>query len=146
MALMRRERFDFPEWFRFEVPDVFRRMADLDPQSGWLRVEEYVDGGTLVVRAELPDIDPDKDVELSITDDGVLRISAQREEKTERKDKDVYRSEFRYGSFVRNVPLPEGVKEDDVTASYKDGILEIRAPIAAAEEKPPVTRVPISRG
>jgi HSP20 family protein len=146
MALMRRERFDFPEWFRFEVPDVFRRMADLDPQSGWLRVEEYVDSGTLVVRAELPDIDPDKDVELSITDDGVLRISAQREEKTERKDKDVYRSEFRYGSFVRNVPLPEGVKEDDVTASYKDGILEIRAPIAAAEEKPPVTRVPISRG
>jgi HSP20 family protein len=88
MALMRRERFDFPEWFRFEVPDVFRRMADLDPQSGWLRVEEYDDAGTLVVRAELPDIDPDKDVELSIAD-GVLHIRAQREEKTEKKDKDV---------------------------------------------------------
>jgi HSP20 family protein len=145
MALMRRERFDFPEWFRFEVPDVFRRMADLDPQSGWLRVEEYDDAGTLVVRAELPDIDPDKDVELSITD-GVLHIRAQREEKTEKKDKDVYRSEFRYGSFVRNVPLPDGVKEGDVTASYKDGILEIRVPVAREEEKPPVTKVPISRG
>jgi hypothetical protein len=34
MALMRRERFDFPDWFRFEVPDVFRRMADPDWQSG----------------------------------------------------------------------------------------------------------------
>ena len=119
MALMRRERSDFPEWFRFEVPDVFRRMADVDPQSGWLRVEEYDDAGTLVVRAELPDIDPDKDV---------------------------YRSEFRYGSFVRNVPLPNGVKEGDVTASYKDGILEIRVPVAAEEEKPPVRKVPISRG
>ena len=117
---------------------------DLDPQSGWLRVEEFVDEGTLVVRAELPDIDPDKDVELSVAN-GVLHIRAQREEKTEKKDKDVYRSEFRYGSFVRNVPLPEGVKEDDITASYKDGILEIRAPIAAEEEKPPVTKVPISR-
>jgi HSP20 family protein len=106
MAL-RRERFDFPEWFRFEIPDVFRRMADLDPQTGWLRVEEYVDGDTLAVRAELPDIDPDKDVELSVAN-GVLHIRAQREEKTEKKDKDVYRSEFRYGSFVRNVPLPEG--------------------------------------
>ena len=144
MALMRRERFDFPDWFRFEVPDVFRRVADLDWQSGWLRVEEYVDGGTLVVRAELPDIDPDKDVELVVSN-GVLRIRAQREEKTEKKDKDTYRSEFRYGSFVRSVPLPEGAKEGDVTASYKDGILEIRAPMAA-EEEPDLTRVPISRG
>jgi HSP20 family protein len=145
MALMRRERFEFPEWFRFEVHDVFRRMADLDPQTGWLRVEEFIDAGTLVVRAELPDIDPDKDVELSVTN-GVLHIQAHREEKTEKKDMDVYRSEFRYGSFVRNVPLPEGVKDEDVTASYKNGILEIRAPMAKQEEKPPVTKVPISRG
>jgi HSP20 family protein len=43
------------------------------------------------------------------------------------------------------VPLPEAVKDDDITASYKDGILEIRAPMTAEEEKPPVTKVPISR-
>jgi HSP20 family protein len=119
-------------------------MLDLDWETGWLRVEEFVDDGTLVVRAELPDIDPDKDVELSVSG-GMLHIRAQREEKTEKKDKDVYRSEFRYGSFVRNVPLPEGVKEDDITASYKDGILEVRAAMPA-EEKPPVTKVPIARG
>ena len=76
-------------------------------ESGWLRVEEYVDDGTLVVRAELPDIDPDKDVELSVTN-GVLHIRAQREEKTEKQEKDVYRSEFRYGSFVRNVASARG--------------------------------------
>ena len=145
MALIRRERVERPDWFHFEVPDMFRRMLDLDWESGWLRVEEFMDEGTLVVRAELPGIDPDKDVELSVAN-GVLHIRAQREEKTEKKDKDVYRSEFRYGSFVRNVPLPEGVKEDDVTASYKDGILEVRVPIAMEEEKPPVTKVPISRG
>jgi HSP20 family protein len=144
MALMRRERFERPEWFRVDVPEMFRRVFDLDWETGWLRVEEFTDDGTLVVRAELPDIDPDKDVELSVVG-GVLRIRAQREQKTEEKEKDVYRSEFRYGSFVRNVPLPEGVKEDDITASYKDGILEIRAPMAVEEEKPPVTRVPISR-
>jgi HSP20 family protein len=144
MALIRRERFD-DDWFRFEVPDMFRRMRDFDWEAGWLRVEEYVDDGTLVVRAELPDIDPDKDVELSVAD-GVLHIRAQREEKPEKKDKDAYRSEFRYGSFVRNVPLPEGVKEDDITASYTDGVLEVRAPMPAEEEKPPVTKVPISRG
>lgn len=144
MALIRRERLERPEWFRFEVPDVFRRMLDLDWETRWLRVEEYVDEGTLVVRAELPDIDPNKDVELSVAG-GVLHIRAQREEKTEKKDKDMYQSEFRYGSFVRNVPLPEGVKDDDITASYEDGVLEIRAPLPAGEEKPPVTKVPIAR-
>lgn len=144
MALMRRERFDFPERSRFEVPELFRRMVDFDWESGLLRVEEYVDEGTLIVRAELPDIDPEKDVELSVAD-GVLHIRAQREEKTEKKEKDVYRSEFRYGSFVRDVALPTGVSSDDITASYKDGVLEIRAPMAE-EKKPPVTKVPIARG
>lgn len=144
MTLMRKERFDFPERFRFEVPELFRRMVDLDWESGWLRVEEYVDDGTMVVRAELPDIDPDKDVELSVTN-GMLHIRARREEKTEKKEKGVYRSEFRYGSFVRDVALPEGVSGDDVTASYKDGVLEVRAPMAE-EGEPPVTKVPISRG
>jgi HSP20 family protein len=144
MALMRRERFDFPEFFRFEVPDLFRRMVDLDSETGWLRVEEFVDDGMLVVRAELPDIDPDKDVELSVAS-GVLHLRARREEKSETKDKDVYRSEFRYGSFVRNVTLPDGVDIDDITASYKDGILEVRAPMPK-EVKPEVTKVPITRG
>jgi HSP20 family protein len=144
MALIRRERFERPERFHFEVPDVFRRMLDLDWESGWLRVEEFVDEGTLVVRVELPDIDPDKDVELSVAN-GVLHIRAQREERTEKQEKDTYRSEFRYGSFVRDVRLPDGVKEDDITASYKDGVLEVRVPLPAAEEKPPVTKVPIAR-
>jgi HSP20 family protein len=142
---MRRERFDRPEWFRFEVPELFRRMFDFDWETDWLRVEEFEDDGTLVVRAELPDIDPDKDVELSVAG-GALHIRAQRQEKTEKRETGAYRSEFRYGSFVRTVPLPEDVKDDDITASYKDGILEIRAPMAAEEEKPPVTKVPISRG
>jgi len=145
MALMRRERSERPEWFRFEMPDLFRRMLDFEFEPGWLRVEEFVDDATLVVRAELPDIDPDKDVELSVTE-GVLHIRAQREEKTEKREKDLYRSEFRYGSFARNVALPEGVKDDDITASYKDGVLEVRAPLPAEQEKPPVTKVPIARG
>jgi HSP20 family protein len=145
MALIRRERVERPDWFHFEVPDMFRRMFDLDWEGGWLRVEEFMDEGTLVVRVELPDIDPDKDVELSVAE-GVLHIRAQREEKTEKGDKNVYRSEFRYGSFVRNVPLPDGVNVDDITASYKDGILEIRVPMPAEEAKPPVTKVPIARG
>ena len=58
MALARREHFEFPEFFR--------RFWDVGADASWLRVEEFVDDKTLVVRAELPDIDPDKDVELSV--------------------------------------------------------------------------------
>ena len=43
MALIRRERVERPDWFHFEVPDMFRRMFDLDWEGGWLRVEEFTD-------------------------------------------------------------------------------------------------------
>jgi HSP20 family protein len=121
-------------------------MLDFEIEPKWLRLEEFIDDGTLVVRAELPGIDPEKDVELSVTE-GVLHIRVPGgEEKTEKREKDLYRSEFRYGSFVRNVALPEGVKDEDTTAGYEDGILEVRTTLPAGEEKPPVTRRPIARG
>jgi HSP20 family protein len=140
---MRRERLERPEWFRFDVPDLFRRLLDFEFEPGWLRVEEFVDDGTLVLRAELPDIDPDKDVELSVTE-GTLQLRAEREEKAERREKELYRSEFRYGSFARNLPLPKGVKDTDIVATYTNGVLEVRVPMPEGEEKPPVTKVPIT--
>jgi len=134
MALARRERFEFP--------DLWRRFFDLDLGAEWMRVEEFMDDKTLVVRAELPGIDPDKDVELSVTDN-MLHIRAEREERTEDKEKETYRSEFRYGSFVRNIPLPVGTAIDDVKASYKDGILEVRVPMT--EVKQATTKIPVNR-
>ena len=129
MTLMRRERF--------ELPEFFRRAFDVDAEAAWLRVEEFVDDKTLVIRTEIPDIDPDKDVELSVSDD-TLHIRAERQLTSERKDKDSYRSEFRYGSFVRHIPLPAGGDADDVKATYKDGVLEVRVPVA--EEKKSATK------
>ncbi len=136
MALVRREHFEFPE--------LWRRFFDPDTDGSWLRVEEYVEGDDLVVRTELPGIDPDKDVEISISD-GVLDIRAHRQATTEATGKEGYRSEFRYGSFVRRMPLPSGTKDGDVKATYHDGILEIRLPVGE-ETKPAVTRVPVMRG
>ncbi|HML00905.1 MAG TPA: Hsp20/alpha crystallin family protein [Acidimicrobiales bacterium] len=136
MALVRSTSYDFPElWKRFFAPDFM---------GNWMRTEEFVDGDTLVVRAELPGLDPDKNVELTISH-GALHIRAEREEKSEKKSKDGYRSEFHYGSFQRDIPLPVGTKDEDVKASYVDGILEVRVPLAKAKEastKVPVTRAP----
>jgi HSP20 family protein len=137
---------DLMKWFdtRRSPMDMLERLFEGDTSASGIRVEESVEGNTLVVRAEVPGVDPDKDVSVSIVD-GNLEIKAERREKSEQKDKDSYRSEFRYGSFVRRVALPEGVKPEDITASYKDGVLEVRTPVPAKAEQPPAKKIEISR-
>ena len=116
------------KWVPSDMLDPIKRFLDGDlTMTPSIKVEQFVDGTTLVVRAEVPGIDPDKDVDVSVSE-GMLHIRAEREEKTEHKSKDGYRSEFRYGSFSRSVALPPGAKEEDITATYKDGVLEVRAP------------------
>ena len=136
MALVRR---DWPD-----LQDFVQRLFEGDVDKSWLRGEEFMDGNTLVVRAELPDIDPEKDVEI-LVEDGELRIKAERQAKTEHREKDSYRSEFRYGSFYRSVTLPPGASESDVAATYSDGVLEIRVPVTEPVASAP-TKVPITRG
>mgnify|MGYP001601181511 CR=1 FL=1 len=95
-----------------------------------------------MARAELPGIDPDKDVDISV-DNGLLSLRAERREERKTKSDGGYRSEFSYGSFIRSVSLPPGATEDDVKATYHDGILEIRFPIdgeVAKSRKVPVVR------
>lgn len=138
-----------------EEPDVFDRMFD-DWMSMWpfrgfgrfprwasddlIRVDEFRDNGALVVRAELPGIDPEKDVEVTVAD-GMLHIQAERREEEKTEDRGYLRRELRYGSFARSLPLPVGVTESDIKASYKDGILEIRLPAP----EPATKKIPISR-
>ncbi|MBI2706244.1 MAG: Hsp20/alpha crystallin family protein [Actinobacteria bacterium] len=107
-----------------------------------MKIEELDEEGTRVVRAELPGIDPDKDVELTV-DHGVLTISAHRRAETKSEEGGVYRSEFSYGAFRRSVPLPAGATEADVKASYHDGILEVRFPVD--DEKAAAKKIPIAR-
>ena len=109
-----------------------------------MRVEEFVDGEACVMRAELPGLDPRKDVEITVAD-GVLHVSAKREERTEEERPDGYRSEFRYGHLTRDLRLPEGATEADVTATYKDGILEVRVPAPKPAEPEPPKKIEISR-
>ena len=139
MALMRRERTgDWPGRFRW--PEMWwpRMFSDED----YLRVEEFTDDGTLVVRAEMPGIDPDKDVEISVADH-MLTIRAERHEESTGEEKGHYHSEFRYGEFSRTVPLPAGASEEDVKASYNDGILEVRVP--CSEPAPQAKKIPIAK-
>jgi HSP20 family protein len=149
MTLIKRMRPDM-EWPEFrqwpmlssrwlsEWPDSMREMLD----HSHIKVEEFQDNGHLVVRAELPGIDPDKDVEITISDH-VLSVRAQRSSEKSTEDTKGYRSEFNYGSFSRSVSLPAGTTEDKVKATYSDGILEVRIPINDTEAK--AQRIPIAR-
>ncbi|MFB4298562.1 Hsp20/alpha crystallin family protein [Actinomadura sp. NTSP31] len=95
-----------------------------------MRVEDYVDGDDHVIRAELPGIDPDKDVEITVSG-GVLRIHAQRHE----EKKEAHRSEFTYGSLTRSFSLPADIEADDIKASYDQGILTVRVPTPKAAKR-----------
>lgn len=113
MLLTRRRTLTWPDladltWFPFLEPVI--------------RLEEYQKDDKYIVRAELPGIDPAKDVEVTAAD-GYLRLAVVRVEQTEyAKDG---RSEFRYGTFHRTITLPPGTQEESISAKYHDGILEI---------------------
>jgi HSP20 family protein len=123
-ALLRKDpRTMFPDlvdWF--EAPFMTLRPYLAQP----IRIEDYVEDDHYVIRAELAGIDPEKDVEITVGS-GYLTIRAERADKTEGK----HRSEFRYGSFTRSMTLPPTANEDDITASYRDGILTISVGLKA---------------
>ncbi|GAA4036622.1 Hsp20/alpha crystallin family protein [Arthrobacter methylotrophus] len=125
-----------------EVPEPVRRFlqGESDPS---LRIEQYQEGDTLVVRVDLPGIDPEADVDISVADD-TLHIQARREENAEHLDKKGYRSELRYGERSRSLPLPRGISQDGILATYEDGVLEIRIRVPEQSE-PPTTKVRVVR-
>lgn len=127
---------------RFGFPEQFKRFVD-EWETAWLRTEQFRDGDDLVVRVELPGIDPEKDVEVTVQD-STLSIKAERHEDTQNSSKAGYRSEFRYGTYARTVDLPRGARGEEVKASYHDGVLEVRVPVAPQSGAGP-TKVNVSR-
>ena len=104
----------------------------------FIRVETLTHDGRSIIRAELPGIDPSKDIQLTVQDD-YLTIHGERREET----RDAQHSEFHYGSFSRTVQLPRGTDPSEVTATYKDGILEVSFPSTSASTEP--KSIPVKR-
>lgn len=121
-------------WFE----DIFRRPFPFLEPSWWprLRVTEmeeftpsldiFEENNDVVVKAELPGIKKE-DIDVNVTDN-TLTISGEKKHEEKVEKNNYYRVERSYGSFTRSVTLPTEVQTDKVKASFKDGILEIRAP------------------
>ncbi|WP_127508589.1 Hsp20/alpha crystallin family protein [Actinoplanes solisilvae] len=91
-----------------------------------IRFEDRMSDQEYLLRAELPGLDPDKDLRITALH-GVLTVKAERRE----EEKGLNRSEFRYGSLQRSVRLPANADEGKIVASYRNGILEIKVPLTA---------------
>jgi HSP20 family molecular chaperone IbpA len=128
------------------IPDVFDwlesglpAMPGLRTSGGShaLRIEERMEGDDYLLRVELPGVDPDRDVDISVDGD-LLTVRAERSERSG----DKHRTEFHYGSLTRSVTLPPGARAVDAEAGYDQGILTVRVPIEEAHStarKIPVT-------
>ncbi len=123
---------DLIDWF--EEP-----FLTLRPYLGQaIKVEDYTEDGHYVIRAEIPGVDPDKEL-LAWVGADYLTIRGVRPGKIE----DKHRTEFRYGTLIRTVPLPPGVDTGDVTAEYSHGILTIKLGLKG-ERQQAMTRIKIT--
>lgn len=109
-----------------------------------IRVDEFQDDRARVIRAELPGIDPDKDVEITVAH-GLLHINAERRLEQDSTEMGLRRHEIRYGNLTRTLPLPPGATGADIKATYQDGILEIRVPVVEPASADEPVRVPVSK-
>lgn len=102
----------------------------------------FARGDDMIVRMELPGIDV-KDLDISLVEH-LLVIMGEIRADEEVKEGDYYRRERSFGSFERSIPVPEKVTEEDVSATYRDGILEVT--VAGAVETEPARHIEISTG
>jgi HSP20 family protein len=140
------ERWDPGRWdplrqierMQQQMNQVFDRLAPLGTNVGGEfayipSVELEETDNALQLKLEVPGMEA-KDLDIEVTDDTVtIRGERKTEQKTE--EKNLVRSEFQYGRFERRLRLPARVKNQEVQAEYRDGILRLTLPKAEGEQK-----------
>jgi HSP20 family protein len=123
--------FETSAWPTFRWPLL--RARPVIAESTWFpEIDVFEKEGRLVTKIDLPGLKKE-DVKVEVTD-GHLAISGERKTEAEEKKENFYRCEREYGSFYRAVPLPDGVKLEDVKATFADGVLEVSVPLPAKPE------------
>ncbi len=110
----------------------------LEPRAWTPRVDIYEDADKVVLKAELPGIEP-KDVDIHI-DENTLYLKGERKIDSEVNEENLHRVERAYGTFARTFTLPTSVESEKVSAEYKDGVLKVTLP-KREESKPKQIKV-----
>jgi len=137
----------FEEFDGFRFPSLFGReffpFTREFEHVGWVpEIEVLRKNGEFIVRADLPGM-KNENVEVEINEN-VLTLSGERKEEKEENREGYYRSERSYGTFYRQIPLPEGAKTGTAKAEFKDGVLEITMQAPQKEQQP--RRLEIKQG
>lgn len=123
--------FDEPFWPTLRFPAM--KTIEGAQVALWApKVDVFEKDNRFVTRVDLPGLKKE-DVTVEVTD-GHLALSGTRKHEKEEKKDNVYRTEREYGQFYRAVPLPEGVKLEDIKATFADGVLEVTVPLPARPE------------
>lgn len=149
MSIIKRDPFEslvdlqdeIGRWFgRPAWPRRFGRLFETD--GHWApRIDVFEDGNDIVVKADLPGVKKE-DVEITL-EGGDLVLKGERKAEKEIKEEHYYRMEHTYGSFYRRVPLPAGTAATDIKASFKEGVLELRAP-KPVQQKPGAEKIAVA--
>jgi HSP20 family protein len=150
MSIIRWEPFRDPvstqDCFNQLFNDTFARA--FDDQHGvssrvWVPpVDIYETGDSLVLKAELPGINPN-DVEIRV-EDNTLYLKGERKFEKEVKEENLHRVERSYGTFTRSFALPNTIDSDKVKAEYENGILTLTMP-KREEAKPRTIKISVSK-
>jgi HSP20 family protein len=148
MALIRWEPFREVESLQKEMNRLFDRLVPTDVGNGEKMGLSFIPAAEITetpeavqIKLEIPGMEA-KDLNLEVTANS-LTINGERKSEIKTEEEGFTRTEFRYGKFHRVIPLPVRVDNNNVTAEYKDGILNLTLP-KAEEEKNKVVKVSIN--
>jgi HSP20 family protein len=120
--------FDEPFWPTFRLPTM--KAVEGKGGAAWApKVDVFEKDDRFVTRVDLPGVKKE-DVTVEVTD-GYLALGGTRTREKEEKKDNVFRTEREYGRFYRAIPLPEGVKLEEMKATFADGVLEVSVPLPA---------------
>ncbi|WP_017306612.1 Hsp20/alpha crystallin family protein [Spirulina subsalsa] len=129
MALIRWQPFAEMETLRHQMDQLFDEITQktYTPSALWKPAIELKDTeDKLILQVQLPGITPD-DLDINVTREAVS-IQGEYRSSEQSEDKGLYHSEFRYGQFKRVIPLPIAIQNEQVTASFEQGILTLTLP------------------
>ena len=115
---------------RTNLDRIFESFFGTEPRitdTFWAPVVDIVESnGNIEVKAEIPGMTKD-DINVSVQNN-VLKITGERKQENEKKEKTYHIIERSYGKFERNITLPADVDAEKIRASYKDGVLHVLLP------------------
>ena len=147
MSLVRWQPFREMETLQREMNRLFETFSPTNPVTvpgdglSFIPAAEMTETPEAIqLKLEVPGLEP-KDLDVEVEADSIT-IKGERKSETKTEENGVTRTEFRYGSFHRIIPLPSRIENTNVTAEYKDGILNLTLP-KVPEERNKVVKVNI---